>query len=323
LATVTLWCLRPAFAILALLALMDGLTPAIGATVTCVRTEEITDGSWESPFIKRLRDQGFAKPDHPICASAMLTGEIKPGDAHAVETMVRKNLPFLGLLALNSPGGSVDEAIRIGRAARRYYLKTAAPSIWDGQRKLIVSGEITDAPDAICASACFFAWLGGPTRMGEAIAIHRPFPPAAEMRTLSPAEADRLYHDLSNKILIYLSEMDAAPHWLSDMMKIPSDDLHMIPEGQVHEELEGDARTMFDIPSLAQWKLSKCGGISIDEWNDMHSLLQQQINGMLPKKMEGYRDYLYSRLDKITKCGDEAVKEARWQLHGADLESVP
>lgn len=296
----------------ALAVLICGLrTPVSGATLTCVRTVQFDDGQLSDPFLKRLRDQGWARSDHPICEAAMLSGEIKTGDARAVEAMVQINLPFLGYLSLNSNGGSVDEAMQIGRVARRYYLKTVAPLKIAERILWFHSGFTEEAPGAICASACFFAWLGGANRVGNVLGIHRPFPPAKEMQKLSPAEAGRLYRDLSAKILAYFTEMDAAPHWLSDMMKIPSDDLYVIPEEQIENEFEGDVRELFDPPSLAQWKFSKCGGHSVEEWHDFTSLMLQSVKGTLPKNMSGYYHYLERREKEIRMCGVEAVMEAR------------
>jgi hypothetical protein len=125
----------------------------------------------------------------------MLIGAIETGDARAIESLLQANRPFLGRLELNSNGGSVNEAMQIGRVARRYYLETEAPSTIPehGERRYWFNAEVKDATDALCASACFFAWLGGVNRTGDILAIHRPFPPAVEMKKLSPAEADKLF----------------------------------------------------------------------------------------------------------------------------------
>jgi hypothetical protein len=312
--------LRTTFAAVALFCLTCALrTPASGATLTCVATHEITEAQWAGdPFIARLRDQGLKRPGNPFCRAALLSGEIKTGDARAVEAMVQANLPFLEWLALNSNGGSVDEAMQIGRVARRYYLMTEAPNRSPYLKwHWTFSDKIIDAPDDICASACFFTWLGGTSRKGTVLGLHRPFPSATEMQKLSPADAGRLYHDLSGKVIGYLTEMDAAQHWLSDMMKIPSNDLYVIPEKQVKDELEGDTeRFSWDIPSLAQWKFAKCGALSVNEWNELKSLWQVDKPSEYQRKR---LNYLGTKSADIDWCGEQAVKEARWRLRGANL----
>ena len=145
--------------------------------------------------------------------------------------------------------------MRIGRVARRYYLGTEAPSKFQGR---VVVLRRDHGRTGVPFVACFVAWLGGVVRTGNVLGIHRPFPPTSEMRKLSPTEAERLYNDLSGKVLAYLSEMDAAPHWLSDMMRISSDG-----RNKLRDELEGDPEHFsWDVPSLAQWKFSRCGGLS-------------------------------------------------------------
>jgi hypothetical protein len=294
------------FAVVALVGLTCAVgTPASGATLTCELTLDLTDARWADYFAP-LRIHGIPRPDHPVCQNAKLTGEIGAGDARAVEAMVQTDLPFVQNLALNSNGGSVDEAIRIGRVARRYFLRTCAPY-----------SPPLDPPGAICASACFFAWLGGVSRMGERIGLHRPFPSVTEMRKMSPVEADQLYHDLSAKILAYLSEMGAAPHWLIDMIRIPSNDLYVIPYEQLKTELEGggEHHLIPDIPSISQWKFSRCSGLSAKEWDELQGLWSSD---KLSKTMHQRLNYLGTKSANIDWCGDLAVMEARWLLRNAN-----
>lgn len=286
---------------------------AEGASLTCVRTATIDETTWGSNFLKELREIGFSPPGQPLCTTVMLAGDIEKGDANRLEALIQTNLPFLGMLALNSDGGSISEAMQIGRVARRYYLSTMAASLSDGHALWLLGGEMKDAQGAICASACFFAWLGGVKRIGDVLGIHRPFPPTTEMQKLSPLESEQLYRDVSERIRAYLAEMDAAPHWLSDMMGIPSDELQMISKKEV-QELEGDARMFFDIPSLAQWKFSKCGALSSEEWEDLQRLALQAAIGTLPTKLQGYLHYLDRQMQAVVRCGLHAVLLARWQL---------
>jgi hypothetical protein len=251
-----------------------------------------------------------------MCAEAMLSGAITEGDARRLEDLIQANMPLLGSLALNSRGGSVSEAIEVGRVVHRYYLWTQAPSTLEGKRPhywLWGKGRLIEVPDAICASACFFVWLGGVNRSGDRVGIHRPLPPPDEMRKLSPVEAERLYHDLSDKVLRYFAELDVSPHWMSDMMRIASDDIYIIPEDQRQRELDGNWRDFNDLPSFAEWKRARCGALSIQEWDDLVTL-SHSADHKLPTRMSDYKDYLDSRVREITECGREAVLLARWQL---------
>jgi len=81
---------------------------------------------------------------------------------------------------------------------------------------------------------------------------------------------------MSEKIRVYLYEMDAAPHWLTDMMKIRSDDAVLIPESIISDELTGSKYDLFDLPSLAQWKFPRCGGLKREEFNEFWTLTAQE-----------------------------------------------
>jgi hypothetical protein len=131
------------------------------------------------------------------------------------------------------------------------------------------------------------------------------------MQKLSPAEAQEFYRGLSEKIIAYLAEMDAAPHWLNDMMKISSDEIYMIPYDQIRSELQGDARAYFDLPSFAQWKTAKCDALSVQEFGDLWSITNQNP---IPERLNGYYAYLKRRNTEIMTCGYQAVIMARWQL---------
>jgi hypothetical protein len=232
---------------------------ANGASLTCVRSVEIgkvLQEPFSGALLKRLSDQGFSRPGHALCATIRLTGPIRNGDADNIEALIRSNLPLPSRLQLNSSGGDLSEAMKIGRVARRYLMITEPPATLDDGQPYF-AGDVEPVAGGICASACFFAWVGGVTRFAGVLGIHRPFPPVAEMQKLSPAEAERVYSEISQSILAYLAEMGTSAHWLTDMMKIPSGQLYIIPRERVDDE---------DIPSFAQWKFSLSAALAGMKW---------------------------------------------------------
>ncbi|GEM_PF-5743326 len=291
------------------------------AILTCIRFldgSEIESAPVLQPLLKRLREEGFEIPKKPQCTAMLLAGVIQVGDAERVEALTLANLPFMSQLYLNSVGGNLTEGMRIGRVARRYYVMTEAPWSWGPHLSASIGGDPAP-PGSVCASACFFAWLGGVSRGGHLLGIHRPFPPVREMQRLSPRQADGLYRGLSETIGSYLREMGVSAHWLDDMMKIASDDVHMIPEEQVKAEFLGAAHELWgsDIPSLAQWKYSQCGALSRQESMDLYDFGIDRIMGRTQKNMEGYRSYLERRQADILACGRNAVVLARWKMRTA------
>src|SRR5258706_13847542 len=58
------------------------------------------------------------KPEN--CLVAFLHGEIVDGDYERVKAFIRAHHPFLNAIYIQSPGGSIREALMIGRLFRRY-----------------------------------------------------------------------------------------------------------------------------------------------------------------------------------------------------------
>lgn len=175
------------------------------------------------------------------CLRAEFAGEIRKGDLEKFERMITAQP--IQYLNLNSVGGDLDEAIRIGRLVRHHNLHT------------FVYGE-----DHFCSSACFFIWAGGIYRSGDP-SIHRPYLPDGELGKLSIAEANKLYVDLTRKITAYLSEIHIELHlpadFVSVMMSTPPSDAFYLSDF-VHESpgLTGKYE-----PGIEQFLLDKCGSL--------------------------------------------------------------
>lgn len=87
-----------------------------------------------------------------------LTGSIDPGSFERVQAEIEARGEYVRQVALNSPGGSVSDAVKIGA--------------------LMVVGEYTTsvAPGALCASSCPLILAGGKSRLASrqaAIGVHQ------------------------------------------------------------------------------------------------------------------------------------------------------
>jgi hypothetical protein len=74
----------------------------------------------------------------------IVTGEFTPGIAEAVERSLAANLS-IGIVGFDSPGGDIEEALRIARAIKQYGLET---------------GVATE-----CSSACTYSFMAGRERI--------------------------------------------------------------------------------------------------------------------------------------------------------------
>lgn len=184
-----------------------------------------------------------------------LSGEIKTGDAKKLLAMLLDpKSPYFSGVIVNSPGGSVDEAIKIAKLVKSLYTPVSVD------------------PNGYCASACFFIFLAGSGRsaspaelMGTAerrvqdeslrkhglpptpgsVGLHRPF--LTRIDGLNNKQSDGMRFVAS-----YL-EGELLPRRLIDlMMSKPSNDIYWLKD----DDLAG----LGDYPpEQEEYFIQKCG----------------------------------------------------------------
>lgn len=109
-------------------------------------------------------------------------------------------------IKLNSPGGSVVEAMAIGRLFRKYRMAALVE------------------PGAICASSCVLIYAGAVVRLGynkrALIGIHQPYFPVPSGQ-IDPEAVRNAYTSMLAAIRAYLSEMNVSPQLADEMLKTP------------------------------------------------------------------------------------------------------
>jgi ATP-dependent protease ClpP protease subunit len=110
----------------------------------------------------------------------------------------------LGLqISLDSRGGDVDEAMKIGRIIR--------------ERELWTLVEF----DSRCHSSCVLVLGAGVTRSPNLnIGIHRPYFVSLD-KNLSTSDIQKLRKKIMSKMKVYAEEMDLSDRLIDDMMSIP------------------------------------------------------------------------------------------------------
>ena len=112
-------------------------------------------------------------------------------------------------VSLNSPGGSVEEAMAIGRLFRKYRMGASVE------------------PGAICLSSCVLIYAGAVNRLGynkkALIGIHQPYFPVPGGQ-IDPEAVRTAYTSMLAAIRTYLAEMNVSPQFADEMLKTaPSD----------------------------------------------------------------------------------------------------
>lgn len=113
----------------------------LGWTTIPARTAQIKCVDYYSTGIAEETAQKFwPSGRRPIigvsCHEGLLTGRIVKGDYETFVSFFKSNHPFLTDFRLNSPGGSVDEATKIGRFFRKHLMTVWAPIDLTGKDNL-------------------------------------------------------------------------------------------------------------------------------------------------------------------------------------------
>jgi hypothetical protein len=176
------------------------------------------DGS-ERPSIEtpaeKLRDRAsFTLEKNGILK---MQGTIEPGSADIFTKEIDRIGEYIKQIELDSPGGSVEDALRIGQLVRERKFQTRV------------------AQGRLCASSCPLVFAGGVRRTadpGAAIGVHQVFSAGAE--NFSTEEAVVTAQRTTAKINRHLIDNGVDPALWLHALDTPPDQLYYL----THEELE-------------------------------------------------------------------------------------
>jgi hypothetical protein len=193
----------------------------------------------------------------------LLSGEIRKGDAEKLAKAFMQARPYPMRLTLNSPGGEVEEALRIVSLVKALRLPITE-----------VEGGGT------CASACFFIYLAGDMRNAAGtidgvrasqiigyIGLHRPYVKSDSTKRDGSTDAEKRQHDLIQIISSYLRNEDVHQRLIDLMMSRSSADIYWMTRDDIVE-------LGYDRPALEELLISRCGDsdtrIAADLWKAEH-----------------------------------------------------
>jgi hypothetical protein len=189
-------------------------------------------------------------PNSKSCREALFRGEIVKGDYKKVVSLYAINHPHLYRFALQSAGGDLEEAMKIGRLFRRYLISAEAPFGRGDSAALRSAGEakeVCQGPSCVCASACALIWYGATTRSGT-VGLHRPHFTGTGFAQLTPADAEAAYKPLLANLTRYLEEMEAPKSSIEAMIATSSAEVRWIENVNLENS-----------PSFAEWIQAACG----------------------------------------------------------------
>lgn len=219
----------------------------------------------------------------------LVSGKIQRGDyeraLNAVkETYAQGDLGQL-FVKLDSPGGDVLEAMKIGQLVRD--LKLSA---------VVGLGR--------CDSACVFILVAGADRLSPSgIGIHRPFFDKEYFSGLSANNAQKKYGEMTKATRAYLISMDVPTELIERMFRVPSNEIERLSLEEVQKWISGSPA------SLDEWLIAKCDSYTKNEANDYALWLTRQT-----ELSPGYANYLQQKVTKVDGCRRTTLANERCRV---------
>jgi hypothetical protein len=258
------------------------------------------DSREDKEYAERL---GLPPTEKPYCSVMYLKGQIVPGDFAAFKSKLRANEPYVALVGLFSPGGDIQEALKIGALIRERMLTTLT-GFRAGDRNVFLSGVCTE--NCHCASACFFIWSAGIERSGNALIVHRPHNISGTFGRKRAAAASSEYTALLGSVGNYLLQMDVPAAIIADMNAISSNNASYVPRQQIETYLEGY------VPGIHEWLITDCGALSQQEDDDWDKLAMKGSNRT--SSDEAYYNLINQKRDTIRLCQFRKIARERMRL---------
>ena len=165
----------------------------------------------------------------------LLSGEIGSGDLNKIVEAVSPPNSFPKYFTLDSTGGDVMEAMKIG-----HFIRETA------------SGTLVSKT---CASACVFILVAGVYKTAlpsSAIGLHRPYFKPETYSSLSLNETEDGYAKVRNATTKYLTDMEVPTAYIEKMFSIASDDVYFLSEAEKN-------RLLVSPSAYSEWVRAKCG----------------------------------------------------------------
>ncbi|APX21611.1 MAG: hypothetical protein CML50_23765 [Rhodobacteraceae bacterium] len=177
---------------------------------------------YERPPLNPARDPGDMPERLTLTESGeagvwRLEGTIAAGDGARIADRIDSAEPAVETVILQSPGGSVRDALELGRHLRAGGIGTR-----------LLRGEI-------CYSACPYLFAGGETREveeGASVGVHQHY--FGESTILPAFVAVEDIQRGQGEVMIYLEDMGIDPLVMSHALTTPADEIYLL----LPEELE-------------------------------------------------------------------------------------
>lgn len=232
----------------------------------------------------------FFTEDRPF-SQLYIRGEITKGDYRKVLNVLQRNGDIPYKVSLDSKGGNVMEALKIGALVRKYLMRTETTT---------------------CNSACVFILMGSVFENENKFArygIHRPKFNPKYFASLDMQQATVKYKTLYAIVEKYMSSMGASKTLIDRIFSIPSGSMEYLTNSQLYALLPDSAQV------YSEWIIAKCG-------DDLNAQEQQQLIAFNQNRSlldETYYNYLEAKSTEYFSCELESVRNEQMRLLHTDI----
>lgn len=219
------------------LTFLDQIAPDLRSPATPLPTGPVSPGDQTRLFRQDRPNTDFLRADpalpeqtqdfpsrltpslHPLDGVGqvlLLQGAITDGDADTLAAFLDGLAAPPDLVALNSPGGLVDEALALGRLIRERGLDTG-----------VLSG-------AVCLSSCPYVLAGGVTRQVSrkgAVGLHQHYYDAPRYLPVLFAVQD--IQEGQGRTMAFLIDMGVAPKVMLYSLQTPPEEIYVLVEDEL------------------------------------------------------------------------------------------
>jgi hypothetical protein len=296
------------------------LSRGAAAEISCAATwetdYEMRGLNWDKPDPSwaELYPSG-RRPKPTTCYTLLLKGALRSGDSEIFLKVLSVHHPFVRTVLLWSPGGSVVEAMKIGRMVRKNMLKTWAPTeldanglghLYDPTSDPLSRNtrDLCDGEGCNCASACFLIWASGIERYGSALGLHRPTTNSTDFTDLPPDRGSSAYREILSGVEQFLLEMEVPQRFIDKMTGTASNNVSWL--------IWEDQESLQEVSSISELLLASCGSLSRDERDFSYQVNDRQRAKMaLSERQQSLRDRVRQHQDAINKCREIKIEAFR------------
>jgi hypothetical protein len=245
---------------------------------------------------------------------AVLEGKIEAGDSDKLKNFIRHGDFFPPLrLFLYSPGGNMAEAMKLGRLVRSLKVETVVPvELSIENRKRLAAPDKRNLkdpePNFMCASACFFVFVGGTYRGTDdfgflpILGIHRPYLSDNELKGLGSAQAIAAARQARTTVETYLKEMGVPAKYVDQMFSVGKDEVRRISEGEFNADFNGF------ISELKDWVDARCDKRT-DAEKKIWESLKSKIYAQQTTAEKSMTDILEKKYKEQLDCENKIKRE--------------